>query len=43
MHTVLALLVINALLISLLVRLITTKPATLAQKSVLHCQYCHVH
>ncbi len=43
MHTVWTLLVIDALLISLLVRLIMTKPTTLAQKSVLHCQYCPIH
>lgn len=43
MHFVVALLVIWALLISLLVRLIITKPATLAEKSSLPCQYCHLH
>lgn len=42
MHFVMALLVIWALLISLLVRLIITKPATRAEKSSLPCQYCQL-
>ena len=42
MIAVLALLVMIALLISLLVRLILTKPFPHAESSALRCQFCHI-